>query len=256
METAGEIDAEAARERRSPADAELILRRVGRARQQEIKLARARLVVIAGDGDRRRDHQRIVVVHGSRAAVDDDVVAERSVPAGEGQVAVTDRDRAAGPGAESLAGPAMDGHIRLIVDLDIADDLAAVGDRADRGVRAGAIDRIARGPGMGPLPPAPPAIMPLLTSAPIVPEFETPAPPGPAGLKGDVLAPPLPPLIEPRLVRVPIVPEFDTPAPPAPAKVPLPPAPPTILPFLSLTRVVIASEFATPAPPAPGATPL
>jgi hypothetical protein len=110
------------------------------ARQQEIQFARSRLVEIAGDRDRRRDHQGIVVVHGPR----DDLVAERRVAAGEGQVAVADRDRAPSPEAESLAGPGVNGRVRLVVDLDIPDDPAAVRARPDRGIGAGAVDRVAR----------------------------------------------------------------------------------------------------------------
>ena len=51
-------------------------------------------------GRQRRDLQRTLVDHGSLAAVDLDVVAEHSIAAGEGEVPVADRDRAAGPGPE------------------------------------------------------------------------------------------------------------------------------------------------------------
>src|SRR5271156_4093953 len=87
---------------------------------------------IAGDGFGRRDPQRIHVGHGSLTAANGDIVAERRVAAGEGEVPGADRDGPARPVAESLARPAGDGDARLIVDLNIADDLAAVGYRPDR----------------------------------------------------------------------------------------------------------------------------
>ena len=119
----------------------------------------------------RREPQRAHVGHGPRAAIDGDIVAERRIAAGEGQVPIADRDRPAGPAVRSLAGPAVDGDARLIVDLDIADDPAAVGYRPDRGVLAGAVDGVARRAAREPSPPSPPSIMPLLVSVAIVPEF-------------------------------------------------------------------------------------
>ena len=65
--------------------------------------------------------------------------------------------RPAGPRPEGLAGPAGDGDARLIVDLDIADDLAAVGYRPDRGTLAGAVNCVAWRPlCRGAALPAPP----------------------------------------------------------------------------------------------------
>ncbi len=108
-------------------------------------------------------------------------------------------------------------------------------------------------PGVGPAP----AITPLLESAPIVPEFHTPAP----GAPGAQPMPPLPPAIVPLLVNVVIVPALDTPVPPGPAgpvsgkmdvgkrTVPFPPLPPAIVP--TLVNVVIVPAFDTPVPPWP-----
>ena len=144
-EAVGQVDREAAVERRELGDRQrpVLSREV--AGKVQAEHAGGGLGEIAGDGLRARAICSVTLVgHGSRAAVDLDVVAERRIAAGEGQVAIADRDRPAGPAAEGLAGAAGDGHARLIVDLDIADDLAAVGDGPDRGVRAGAVDRVAR----------------------------------------------------------------------------------------------------------------
>ena len=65
------------------------------------------------------------------------------MPPAKVEVSGPDRDRPAGPSAPGRAGSAVDRHGRLIVDLDVADDLAAVGDRPDRSVRAGAVDGVA-----------------------------------------------------------------------------------------------------------------
>ena len=94
-EAAGQVDPEAAVEARAPADRQraVFSRRV--ARKVEAERARGGLDETAGDGKRRqrRDLQRTLVDHGSVAAVDRDVVAERGIAAGEGEVSVADRDR-------------------------------------------------------------------------------------------------------------------------------------------------------------------
>ena len=167
---------------------------------------------IAGNGDRRVDPERIVVEDGPRAAVDDDIVGERRIAAGEGQVAVSDRDRPAGPSAKGRPTAARNRDVGLVVDLDVADDLTGVGDRPDRGVRAGAIDGVARRSGRRPFPPGPPAMVPLLVSAPMVPELAIPAPPAPPMNVGEPPPPP-PPLIAPELLSVVIAPAFPIPTP-------------------------------------------
>ena len=139
---------------------------------------------------------------------------------------------------------ASDGHVRLIIDLDIADDLAAVGYRPDRGMLAGTIDGVAlRAPLGEPFRPSPPSIVPLLTSGPMAPAFHIPAPPAPPEPKP---APPFPPLIsrcwsasrsrrscDPRAAR------------------PLEkPAPPLIVPPVAFTREPIAAPLAFDTPAA------
>jgi hypothetical protein len=56
---------------------------------------------IAGDGLRRREPQPAHVGHGSRAAIEGDIVAQRGIAAGKGQVPIADRYRAASPAARS-----------------------------------------------------------------------------------------------------------------------------------------------------------
>jgi hypothetical protein len=85
--------------------------------------------------------QDAFIRHHAEAAVGGDIVGQGRIAAHEGQVPIADRDRALGPLAEGCAHAASDGDTRLIVDLDIADDLAPVGYGSDR---AAAGDRVAR----------------------------------------------------------------------------------------------------------------
>ena len=123
-EAVGQADREAAVERRELCDRQRPVLSKDVAGKVQDEHAGGGLREIAGDGFGRREPQPAHVGHRPLAAVDGDIVAERRI-ADEGQVAIADRDRPAGPLAEGLAGPAGDGDARLIVDLDIADDLAA-----------------------------------------------------------------------------------------------------------------------------------
>ena len=145
----GQVDREAAVERRELGDRQRPVLSQDVAGKVQAEHAGGGLGEIAGDRFGRREPQPPLVGHGSIAAVDGDIVAERGIAAGEGQVPIADRDRAACPTAERLAGPADDGDARLIVDLDIADDLAAVGDGADRRGRSGAQNSVAGSPARG-----------------------------------------------------------------------------------------------------------
>jgi hypothetical protein len=89
----------------------------------------------------RCDPERVHVRHSSGAATDNDVVRKRSLSRSESEIALANADRPARPAAEARP-LASDDDARLIVDFDIADDLAAVRYGADRSARAGAIDRV------------------------------------------------------------------------------------------------------------------
>ena len=73
-------------------------------------------------------------------------------------------------------------------------------------------------------------IAPLFVSFPIVPAFDTPAPPTRAGLVVANPTPAFPPAILALLERVAILPALTTPSPPALPSMSLPPSPPLIAP--------------------------
>jgi hypothetical protein len=101
-EAAGQVDREAAVERRELTDRKrpVLSREV--AGKVQAEHAGGSLREIAGDGFGCRELERALVGHRPLAAVDGDILAERHIAAGEGQVAIADRDRAARPAAERV----------------------------------------------------------------------------------------------------------------------------------------------------------
>src|SRR5208282_739513 len=129
-EAVGQVDGEAAVERRELGDRQRPILSPDVAGKVQAEHAGGRLGEIAGDGQGLCDAQRVLVGHGSLAAVDLDVVAEERIAAAEGEVSVANDDGPALQAAEGLAAAASDGDARLIVDFDIADDPAGVGYRS------------------------------------------------------------------------------------------------------------------------------